>query len=94
VHISTEPLGYLRIHRLLSRRPDVILLLDTRANNTSSTVGAGDTFIAGILYSYLAHLQDWQLPQKLEFANKLAGRKVVQEGFAGLGAMMRDVHGK
>ncbi|KAM0806777.1 putative PfkB family kinase [Seiridium cardinale] len=54
------------------------------------TIGAGDTFIAGMLYSYLAHQQDWQLPQKLEFASELAGRKVIQEGFSGLGRLMRS----
>ena len=57
-----------------------------------STIGAGDTFIAGILYSHLAHQGDWSLSQKLEFSNELAGRKVVQEGFAGLGRLMG--HGK
>ncbi|KAK5046887.1 hypothetical protein LTR84_007241 [Exophiala bonariae] len=46
------------------------------------TVGAGDTFIAGILYSCLVHADDWTLLQKLTFANQLAGRKVTQEGFA------------
>ncbi|KAK9419868.1 putative PfkB family kinase [Seiridium unicorne] len=54
------------------------------------TIGAGDTFIAGMLYSYLAHQQDWPLPQKLEFASELAGRKVIQEGFSGLGRLMRS----
>jgi len=58
------------------------------------TIGAGDTFIAGMLYSYLAHQQDWPLSQKLDFSNELAGRKVVQEGFAGLGGLMRRSKGK
>ena len=50
-----------------------------------STVGAGDTFIAGMLFGLTCHADDWPLDRKLEFANELAGRKVVQEGFAGLG---------
>lgn len=41
-----------------------------------------------MLYSYLAHRQYWPLTQKLDFANELAGRKVVQEGFSGLGSLM------
>ncbi|ORY03468.1 pfkB family kinase [Clohesyomyces aquaticus] len=48
-----------------------------------STIGAGDTFIAGMLYALT--INDFMsFQQKLEFANELAGRKVVQEGFAGL----------
>lgn len=39
----------------------------------------------------LAHPEDWGLQQRLDFANELAGRKVVQEGFAGLGALMAHV---
>ena len=50
-----------------------------------STVGAGDTFIAGMLFGLTCHVDDWTLDRKLEFANELAGRKVVQEGLAGLG---------
>ena len=50
-----------------------------------STVGAGDTFIAGMLFGLTCHADDWTLDRKLEFANELAGRKVVQEGLAGLG---------
>ena len=57
---------------LVLHSDDAILIL-------SSTVGAGDAFIAGILH------EDWDLPRKASFANELAGRKVVQEGFSGLG---------
>ncbi|KAL1984731.1 hypothetical protein VTN96DRAFT_8764 [Rasamsonia emersonii] len=53
------------------------------------TIGAGDTFIAGMLYSLLCHPDDWDLSRKLRFANELAGRKVFQEGFTGLGDAMR-----
>lgn len=54
----------------------------------NSTIGAGDTFIAGMLYGLICHGHDWTLSQKMEFANELAGHKVVQEGFAGLGGVM------
>ena len=53
-----------------------------------STVGAGDTFIAGMLFS-LTCRGEWDLDRKLEFANELAGRKVVQEGLRGLGSLMQ-----
>lgn len=53
-----------------------------------SSIGAGDTFIAGVLYSLICR-KDWALDYTLEFANELAGRKVIQEGFAGLGKLMR-----
>lgn len=34
---------------------------------------------------------DWTLEQKLGFANEVAGRKVLQEGFAELGRQMWEV---
>ncbi|KAL9617860.1 MAG: hypothetical protein Q9204_008453, partial [Flavoplaca sp. TL-2023a] len=52
------------------------------------TVGAGDTFIAGMLFGLTCH-SDWDLDRKLEFANELAGRKVGQEGLSGLGSCMK-----
>lgn len=55
----------------------------------NSTIGAGDTFIAGMLYSLICHADDWDLSRKLAFANELAGRKVMQEGFSGLGSIMQ-----
>lgn len=55
----------------------------------ASTIGAGDTFIAGMLYGLTCHSDDWDLSHKLRFANELAGRKVVQEGFSGLGSQMQ-----
>jgi len=51
------------------------------------TIGAGDTFIAGMLFATNNHA-DWTLPRKLEFANEVAGRKVLQEGFTDLGRKM------
>ena len=55
----------------------------------SSTIGAGDTFISGMLYCLLCHDDDWDLSHKLSFANELAGRKVMQEGFSGLVSSMQ-----
>ncbi|KAL8759826.1 MAG: hypothetical protein Q9199_000473 [Rusavskia elegans] len=52
-----------------------------------STVGAGDTFIAGMLFG-LTCRGDWDMDRKLQFANELAGRKVVKEGLRGLGSLM------
>ncbi|KAF1964308.1 ketohexokinase-like protein [Bimuria novae-zelandiae CBS 107.79] len=51
------------------------------------TIGARDTFIAGFLYALNCH-EVWPLQQKLEFANELAGRKVLQTGFGGLSEKM------
>jgi len=51
------------------------------------TIGAGDTFIAGMLFALNNH-DEWTLQRKLEFANELAGRKVLQEGFGNLGVKM------
>jgi fructose-1-phosphate kinase PfkB-like protein len=50
-----------------------------------SVVGAGDTFIAGMLYGENVRRSEWSLKEKLVLANELAGRKVLQEGFVGLG---------
>ncbi|TGJ86175.1 hypothetical protein E0Z10_g2602 [Xylaria hypoxylon] len=49
------------------------------------TVGAGDTFIAGILFGFLHHDYDWDSMAKLSFAVQLATCKVQQEGFNDLG---------
>ncbi|PLN78745.1 putative ketohexokinase [Aspergillus taichungensis] len=47
------------------------------------TIGAGDTFIGGILYTHISN-KDFSLLESLQFANRLAGLKVAQEGFSGL----------
>jgi ketohexokinase len=52
------------------------------------TIGAGDTFIAGMLYG-LVQFPESSLQRKLEYANELAGRKVFQQGFEGLGLKLR-----
>ncbi|CAI4210230.1 unnamed protein product [Parascedosporium putredinis] len=49
------------------------------------TIGAGDTFIAGMLYALTCHSADWDTKTKLEFAVELATLKVQREGFEGLG---------
>lgn len=51
-----------------------------------SAVGAGDTFIAGMLYALISHTEDWDIDKKVRFAVDLATRKVQQEGFIGLGS--------
>lgn len=53
----------------------------------ADTVGAGDTFIAGMLFALIAR-KDSSLRMKLDFANELAGRKVMQGGLRGLGEQM------
>ncbi|KAJ5178761.1 hypothetical protein N7492_001971 [Penicillium capsulatum] len=53
-----------------------------------SSVGAGDTFIAGMLYALNLQHKKWDLPTQLQFANKLAATKVSQEGFSGLGRVL------
>ncbi|KAI1498545.1 Ribokinase-like protein [Biscogniauxia marginata] len=50
------------------------------------TVGAGDTFIAGMLFGLLCHTRDWDVETKVRFAVRLATVKVQQEGFDGVGA--------
>ncbi len=47
-----------------------------------STIGAGDTFIAGMLYGL--HAAAWTREAAFVFAVGLATKKVQQEGFAGL----------
>ncbi|KAI6383663.1 hypothetical protein MCOR25_000112 [Pyricularia grisea] len=54
------------------------------------TVGAGDTFIAGILFGFACHPDDWDLPRKLRFAVRLATQKVQKDGFGGLTAPGND----
>ncbi|OJJ62268.1 hypothetical protein ASPSYDRAFT_40900 [Aspergillus sydowii CBS 593.65] len=48
------------------------------------TIGAGDTFIAGMLYGLVYKGESWDLSQKLSMANRVAGTKVAQEGFSNL----------
>ena len=62
------------------------------------STGAGDTFIAAMLYAvvYRGLLESdshgsWSQEQALEFANKLAGNKILQDGFQGLAAVAEDL---
>ncbi|RDW70738.1 ketohexokinase [Aspergillus mulundensis] len=52
------------------------------------TIGAGDTFIAGMLYGLIFNGNSWDLSKKLNMANRLAGTKVAQEGFNNLGSVL------
>lgn len=54
-------------------------------NQCNSSIGAGDTFIAGMLYGLLRHPTDWDTRSRLSFAVGLASLKVQREGFEGLG---------
>jgi ketohexokinase len=51
------------------------------------TTGAGDTFIAGVLFGLICKRnfgtddEFWPLKRTLDFANELAGRKILQHGF-------------
>ncbi|KAK3187067.1 hypothetical protein K4F52_004233 [Lecanicillium sp. MT-2017a] len=48
-------------------------------------VGAGDTFIAGMLYGLICRNTKWDIQRCLRFAVNLATLKVQREGFRGLG---------
>lgn len=61
---------------------------DARANIVD-TVGAGDTFIAGMLFGLTNHSNDI-LGNKLRYAVQIASRKVYQDGFHGLGEAMNQ----
>lgn len=54
----------------------------------TDSIGAGDTFVAGMLYGIFVQKR-WNTDQRLSFANELAGRKVYQDGFKGLGEAIR-----
>ncbi|SPQ21862.1 a1d22f46-8c71-4f8d-a079-2b3ff2a424d3 [Thermothielavioides terrestris] len=56
--------------------------LRAEAPSSRATVGAGDTFIAGMLYGL--HADGWSPEATLAFAVELATKKVQREGFAGL----------
>ncbi|KAI0866229.1 Ribokinase-like protein [Xylaria cubensis] len=58
----------------------------TQTIHVIDTIGAGDTFIAGILFGFLQHSHDWDTGTKLSFAVQLATCKVQQEGFNDLGS--------
>lgn len=53
-----------------------------------STVGAGDTFVAAVLYGMTRRAGEWDPWSVLRFAVALATRKVQQEGFDNMAANM------
>ncbi|KAK3058443.1 hypothetical protein LTR09_000007 [Extremus antarcticus] len=66
------------------------------------TTGAGDAFIAGALFGLIRREMEWHcglgvqkggwsVEQTLKFANGVAGRKILQQGFGGLGAATRQL---
>lgn len=54
------------------------------------TLGAGDTFNAAFIYS---QVKKWDLKKGLEFACRVAGHKVGQKGFRGLGLFTKTLTG-
>ncbi|KAL6819456.1 Ribokinase-like protein [Trichoderma sp. SZMC 28015] len=66
--------------------------VESRAKSISvvDSVGAGDTFVAGMLYSLVCRDRSWDVSHGLRFAVHLATTKVQREGFQGLGAHVHD----
>lgn len=71
-------------HTLKLSSKSTEILRQKRLLISRSPIGAGDTFIAGILYALNCKDKDWSLAQCVEFGIKVAGMKVFQEGFSGL----------
>ncbi|PHH60843.1 hypothetical protein CDD80_1548 [Ophiocordyceps camponoti-rufipedis] len=65
----------------VEQRPSGIAVVD------ASTIGAGDTFLAGMLYGLFCRetTTGWDVQQTVRFAVQLATLKVQREGFGGLG---------
>ncbi|ROW06064.1 hypothetical protein VMCG_04522 [Cytospora schulzeri] len=55
---------------------------------TRPAVGAGDTFVAGMLYGLLCRTGDWDLQRMVRFAVDLATTKIQQDGFGGLASKL------
>ncbi|OHE95940.1 D-sorbose [Colletotrichum orchidophilum] len=61
----------------------------TPVKQVVDSVGAGDTFVAGMLYGLICQAETWDVAHKLGFAVALATLKVQREGFGGLGDDIR-----
>lgn len=59
--------------------------------NLGSSIGAGDTFVAGILNGLLCHAGDWGIEKTVRFAVDLATTKIQQYGFEGLASKVSPV---
>ncbi|KAI8298857.1 Ketohexokinase [Colletotrichum sp. SAR11_240] len=78
--------------RELAAEADVVFYSKSWAESSmwlSDSVGAGDTFVAGMLYGLICR-ERWELGEKLGFAVDLATLKVQREGFSGLGDEMQS----
>lgn len=64
--------------------------LERRADraNLGSAIGAGDTFVAGVMYGLLCRTGDWGVQRTVRFAVDLATIKVQQDGFDGLASKL------
>lgn len=74
----------------IGKEPVVLPASSPAGSGIVDTIGAGDTFIAGILYGLLEHKGNWDLRSTLSFAIDLAGHKIVQEGFARLNVAVKQ----
>ncbi|KAK1514879.1 D-sorbose [Colletotrichum abscissum] len=63
--------------------------VETPVKQVVDSVGAGDTFVAGMLYGLICQADAWDVTHKLGFAVALATLKVQREGFGGLGDDIR-----
>ncbi|EFQ28032.1 D-sorbose [Colletotrichum graminicola M1.001] len=62
--------------------------VQTPVTQVVDSVGAGDTFVAGMLYGLICQTDTWDTADKLDFAVQLATLKVQREGFDELGDEM------
>ncbi|KAL7931154.1 Ribokinase-like protein [Trichoderma chlorosporum] len=79
----------------MCQSPEQIVHCPVESRTTESisvvdSVGAGDTFVAGMLYSLVCRDRSWDVSRGLRFAVHLATTKVQREGFQGLGAHVHD----
>ncbi|KAI7782077.1 D-sorbose [Diaporthe eres] len=58
------------------------------ARTPRAAIGAGDTFVAGVLYGLLCRRGEWTDQRIIRFAVDLATTKIQQDGFGGLASKM------